>query len=248
MYDVVLFSTVFNFLAERTLETLGETAHVVHAWKDPDRPSQMNHDHVALEEVVDGRGPDGFHCRLTEAVIAKKRLASLSSPVIVFIDHDVAWEPGVFKMTAEALSDAILSGASVAWLKTDHASPLKVFCTCPAFAVDPGALQGRRWTANQSKRLDTGEELSMTLSAENPASVKLVDVGKQRVGAHVGGGWRDADYARRCGRPFAHDRLQALQRITAEQLDAGGFHPDAYDETLMRRYEVFHRWLDSRLS
>lgn len=175
-YTVCIASHIFNFLAERTLETFRQKATVIHVGKAFQIERYFKQDWVK-DSWTTGNTP------LAVSIDALIQHASRQSePFLVILDHDVSWQKdpaeiisGVIDSMQASLKDVAMSGPG---------SPMSPFVVC---RVGSTTLQEGVFGCGRSGPMNAFLDTGRSLIEKHSDKVHLF--GNDQVGIHVGSAW-----------------------------------------------------------
>lgn len=259
-YSLVMASCVFNFLAERTLETLGEghRVHVIHTRKTQEFAHGMRKTQAVAFEQLAGR--QTTHWQMLEAVLAGRWLTHLvTKPLVVFLDHDMGWNSGAFdELLIRFLVPFADDRTLIAWPDDPVNHDGRGFATCPMLAVrrSPYTSRAGCWDpappAGGDYRLpwaDTGQRLAEDLRAADEQAVVSVQLDTEACGRHLGSKWMTRQTVEARGGGTPEHLAGPLERRMCRMLEEGGFMPSAEEQGVMRaKYGAFGMWLDKHAS
>lgn len=237
-----VISNAFNFLAERTIETVGgQVDLVVHVDKSDELVFEFNSALCQREVTL----PPTAHKDVIHHVLNMHE----NGETILFVDHDICFE-GSFFSDVKSTWDA--------WFRDDqdllvaypdlsgHRNPFP-FNTCPMFAsrVHPRTTETEAWGYGMSggRHLDTGQRLVRRLEDEGLARGLLMEIPRLHL-TSFWGYYQSGLRRTKQGQDQRAWRTEAADSILKE----GGFRPSPRELDLMKRFEILSLFRERRMS
>jgi len=251
---VIIPSFKLNFMAARTIETIDQSPYVLHVAKSKIALDQRQGKACICQAIA--KSCRFAHHFVIEDILARRYFPDMPGDLVIFMDHDYAWNPGCFRKTIDRLLGAMRPETKIAWLQSswmheDASGDPYPFHTCPMFVarrckhttMHGSWLPNCKWPSG-----DSGWGLAKYLKAQHPGSVVSVEFNFHANGFHIGGYWHNTKFCIRGEHAFDCEELRAKSESTTLALVGGQFHPKQSEQITMCESGVFHKYLREHMN